>query len=102
MAYILRSIAVIGVIALNSPVHGEKTDPSGPIAAAHTLARSAARIDAHGAVQGLTAAREAAQILAGLDPETRQRLVAMALPGNEARPETKSETRGRAAGAGTR
>jgi hypothetical protein len=79
MAYILRSIAVIGVIALNSPVHDEKSD-GGAAATIRGIAQSAARIDAQSAVQGMTAAREAAEIMAGLDPETRQRLLAMALP----------------------
>jgi hypothetical protein len=93
MAYILRSIAVIGVIALNSPVHGEKPADGGTLAAAHRLAKSAARIDAHGAVQGLTAAREAAQILAGLDPETRQRVLAMALPSGKGEREVAAKLR---------
>ncbi|MDP3408951.1 hypothetical protein [Bosea sp. (in: a-proteobacteria)] len=77
MAYILRSLAVIGVIAAYSPVHGERAEEHGPVATARNLGRAAATIDAHGAMSGLTAAREAAQILAGLDPETRQRLMAM-------------------------
>ena len=82
MAYILRSLAVIGVIALNSPVHGEKPDESGTIATVRNVAKAAAQIDAHGSLPGMTtssitAAREAAQIFAGLDPETRQRLIAM-------------------------
>lgn len=82
MAYILRSLAVIGVIALNSPVHGEKSEESGAAATVRSVARTAAQVDAHGGLSGMTtssitAAREAAQILAGLDPETRQRLIAM-------------------------
>jgi len=81
MAYILRSLAVIGVIALNSPVESEKPADGGAIATARRLVKSATQIDAGGAAQSLTAAREAAQILAGLDPETRQRVLAMALPG---------------------
>jgi hypothetical protein len=80
MAYILRSLAVIGVIALNSPVQSEKPTDGGAIATARRLVKSATQIDADGAAQSLSAAREAAQILAGLDPETRQRLIAMALP----------------------
>ena len=77
MAYILRSLAVIGVIALNSPVHGEKSDASDTVATVRHVARAAVQIDAHSAMSSLTAAREAAQILAGLDPETRQRVMAL-------------------------
>jgi len=80
MAYILRSLAVIGVIALNSPVQSEKAADGGTIATARRLAKSVGQIDVDSAAQNLSAAREAAQILAGLDPETRQRLLAMALP----------------------
>jgi hypothetical protein len=86
MAYILRSLAVIGVIALNSPVHDGKSMASSAVDAARGVAKSAARIDSHGAMQSLTAAREAAQILAGLDPDTRQRVLSLALPGATARP----------------
>ena len=77
MAYLLRSLAVIGVIAAYSPVHGERTEDHGPVATVRSLGKAAAKIDAHSAMSGLTAARETAQILAGLDPETRQRLMAM-------------------------
>lgn len=78
MAYILRSLAVIGVIALNSPVHGGKSadhdrGPRAPEQAAH-----AALAEIRGANGALSAAREAAQILAGLDPETRERLLTLA------------------------
>lgn len=83
MAYILRSLAVIGVIALYSPIHGESAGEGGPAATVRNVAKAAAQIDAHGGLAGMTtssitAAREAAQILAGLDPETRQRLLTMA------------------------
>jgi hypothetical protein len=82
MAYILRSLVVIGVIALNSPIHGEKPDEGGTVVTVRSVARAASQIDAHGAMSSITtssitAAREAAQILAGLDPETRERLIAM-------------------------
>ena len=87
MAYILRSIVVVGVIALQSPVHGERPANGGAIATARHLAKSATQIDTDGAMQSLSAAREAAQILAGLDPETRQRLLAMALPAMAGRSE---------------
>lgn len=87
MAYILRSLAVIGVIALNSPVQSEKHAGTEIGAAAQRLARSASQIDVDSAAQSLSAARETAQILAGLDPETRQRLLAMALPALSGRAE---------------
>ncbi|OYW67524.1 MAG: hypothetical protein B7Z40_06930 [Bosea sp. 12-68-7] len=78
MAYILRSLAVIGVIALNSPVHGERSQEYDAAATARRVAASLPRVDAPAAMSSLTAAREAAQIFAGLDPETRQRLIEMA------------------------
>jgi hypothetical protein len=93
MAYILRSLAVIGVIALNSPIHGEKPhEGNGTVETVRSVARAAAQIDAHGALSGMTtssitAAREAAQILAGLDPETRERLMAMTAPAAASRSE---------------
>jgi hypothetical protein len=79
MAYILRSLAVIGVIALNSPVHGGKPAEDGLVANARRVARAATQIDARHAAQSLTAARETAQIIAGLDAETRQRLTALVI-----------------------
>jgi hypothetical protein len=97
MAYILRSLAVIGVIALNSPVHGERSDEAGPVATVRNVARVAAQIDRHGAMSSLTAAREAAQILAGLDPETRQRVMALT-----AAAASRSDGREREAGTPTR
>ncbi|OYW97983.1 MAG: hypothetical protein B7Z14_16160 [Bosea sp. 32-68-6] len=78
MAYILRSLAVIGVIALNSPVHGERSQEHDAATTARKVAASLPRVDAPAAMSSLTAAREAAQIFAGLDPETRQRLIEMA------------------------
>ncbi|MDP3604066.1 MAG: hypothetical protein Q8R85_23170 [Bosea sp. (in: a-proteobacteria)] len=78
MAYILRSLAVIGVIALHSPVHGERSQEQDTAATARKVAASLPRVDAPAAMSSLTAAREAAQIFAGLDPETRQRLIEMA------------------------
>ena len=76
MAYVLRSLAIIGVIALNSPVHGGKS-PEGTVAeAARSALRSASGIDVKAAAGGVMAAREAAEILAGLDAETRGRLLA--------------------------
>lgn len=78
MAYILRSLAVIGVIALHSPVHGERSQEHDTAATARRVAASLPRVDAPAAMSSLTAAREAAQIFAGLDPETRQRLIEIA------------------------
>lgn len=80
MAYILRSLAVIGVIALNSPVRDKAPAETDALATAKTLVKAAGQINAASAMQGLSSAREAAQILAGLDPETRQRVLAMAVP----------------------
>lgn len=98
MAYILRSLAVIGVIALNSPVHGERSEPGGTVATVRNVARAATQIDAHSAMSSITAARETAQILAGLDPETRQRLMALAA----AAASGKSEARERGPATATR
>ncbi|PTM38917.1 hypothetical protein C8D03_0392 [Bosea sp. 124] len=81
MAYILRSLAVIGVIALNSPVQSEKPDDGGAVARVRSVARAAAQVDPQSAMSSVTAARETAQILAGLDPETRQRVMALATAG---------------------
>ncbi|HEV7259902.1 MAG TPA: hypothetical protein VGN82_19115 [Bosea sp. (in: a-proteobacteria)] len=99
MAYILRSLAVIGVIALNSPVHGEKPDDGGHSAATvRSVARTAAQIDAHGAMSmttsSITAAREAAQILAGLDPATRERLMAITAAAAASRSEGRERSTG--------
>jgi len=74
MAFIFRSIAVIGIIALNSPVHGDKAWQSDLVEKAGNGARAAAHIDRRHAAQTLTAAREAAELIAGLDPETRKHL----------------------------
>ncbi|AMJ59051.1 hypothetical protein [Bosea sp. PAMC 26642] len=76
MAYILRSLAIIGTIALNSPVHGGKSNDGAGVEAARTAFRTAAKIDPKTAANGLMAAREAAEILAGLEPATRERFLA--------------------------
>lgn len=83
MAYILRSLAVIGVIALNSPVHGSKSagDEHAPVAREHAwpaLPIDMRALETRGGTGALSAAREAAEILAGLDPETRERLLTLA------------------------
>jgi hypothetical protein len=85
MAYILRSLAVIGVIALNSPVHGGRSDGDGPGESVRSAARLASQIDARSAVQGVAAAREAAEILAGLDPDTRKRVLDLTLQATASR-----------------
>ncbi len=85
MAYILRSLAVIGVIALNSPVNGGRSDSGGAVETVRAAARVAGQIDARGAMSGVAAAREAAEILAGLDPDTRKRLLDMTLQAAAAR-----------------
>lgn len=76
MAYLLRSLAIIGVIALNSPVHGGKSADATVAGTARAALRNTTGIDAKAAASSLMAAREAAQILAGLDAETRERLLA--------------------------
>lgn len=78
MAYILRSLAIIGVIALNSPVLSEKSSEDS--AGAKRVVQQAPRIDLQSASRNLAAARETAQVLAGLDPDTRRRLLELALP----------------------
>lgn len=78
MAYILRSLAVIGVIALNSPANNDRSDAHHARAMTTSVARSVNSLQPHEAASSLTAAREAAQIIAGLDPETRQRLLEIA------------------------
>lgn len=78
MAYLMRSLAVIGVIAFNSPVHSGKSETEGAREALRSVASVASQIDAKSAMNGVAAAREAAQILAGLDPETRSRVLSLA------------------------
>lgn len=84
MAYILRSMAVIGVIAWNSPVFSERSPPPTEHAAPKT-ASAPARIapqrglDIATLAAGGTASREALEILSNLDPETRNRLIEIGL-----------------------
>lgn len=77
MAHFLRKVAIIGLIAWNSPVHGgkpaEATLPQTVRQAVET-----AQAGARGVTGSLTAAREAAQILAGLDPAMRERVLSAA------------------------
>lgn len=77
MAYFLRKIAIIGLIAMNSPVHGGKpAEAELPQAVKQAVnAVKVIQAEPRAATGSLTAAREAAQILAGLDPETRGRVL---------------------------
>ncbi|WID95692.1 hypothetical protein QO058_23515 [Bosea vestrisii] len=78
MAYLLRSLAIVGVIALNSPVHGTKSEPETIVVDAKAAIAILAKIDPKAALQGAVSLREAAEVLAGLEPETRARVLAMA------------------------
>lgn len=88
MAYLLRSLAIVGVIALNSPVHGTKSEPDTLMVDAKAAIAVLAKIDPKAALQGAASLREAAEVLAGLEPETRARVLALAANaatrGNEA------------------
>ncbi len=77
MAYLMRSLALIGIIAFNSPVHGEKNADRAD-AATREIAQAIGRLEPEALVTGVAAAREAAQILSGLDPQTRSRVLALA------------------------
>ena len=84
MAYILRSMAVIGVIAWNSPVFSERPPVPPEHAAPKTTSapvRSSPQrgLDVATLAAGGTAAREALEILSNLDPETRNRLIEIGL-----------------------
>ena len=78
MAYLLRSLAIVGVIALNSPVHGTKSEPDTLMVDARAAIAILAKIDPKAALQGAASVREAAEVLAGLEPETRARVLALA------------------------
>lgn len=78
MAYLLRSLAIVGVIALNSPVHGTKSESEAIVVDAKAAIAILAKIDPKAALQGAVSLREAAEVLAGLEPETRARVLAMA------------------------
>ena len=74
MAYLLRKIAIIGLIAVNSPVHsGKPTDAALPQAVRQGA--EAVRAEGRTVAGSLTAAREAAEILAGMDPALRERIL---------------------------
>ena len=71
---LLRKIAIIGLIAVNSPVHsGKPTDTDLPQAVRQ--AAETARTETRNVAGSLTAAREAAEILAGMDPVLRERIL---------------------------
>ncbi|WP_332684328.1 hypothetical protein [Bosea sp. (in: a-proteobacteria)] len=78
MAYLLRSLALIGVIALNSPVHGTRSEPDAAPFDAKAAITVLAKFDPKAALEGATSLREAAEVLAGLEPETRARVLALA------------------------
>jgi hypothetical protein len=74
MAYLLRKIAIIGLIAVNSPVHsGKPADAALPQAVRQTS--ETVRGETRNVAGSLTAAREAAEILAGMDPVLRERIL---------------------------
>lgn len=82
MGYILRSIAVIGVIALNSPVREPNAAPPElPVREMATAMEILTKLDPKAAASGAPGLREAAEILAGLEPETRARFMALAANG---------------------
>jgi hypothetical protein len=66
------------VIALNSPVHSTKVDPEATIIDAKAAIEILAKIDPKAALQGASSLHEAAEVLAGLEPQTRARMLALA------------------------
>lgn len=74
MAHLLRKIAIIGLIAVNSPVHsGKPADGASPQMARQIT--ETVRAEGRAVAGSLTAAREAAEILAGMDPVLRERIL---------------------------
>ena len=74
MAHLLRKIAIIGLIAVNSPVHsGKPADAALPQAVRQ--AAETVRAEGRSVASSLTAAREAAEILVGMDPVLRERIL---------------------------
>ena len=74
MAHLLRKIAIIGLIAVNSPVHsGKPADADLPQAVRQVT--ETVRAEGRAVAGSLTAAREAAEILAGMDPALRERIL---------------------------
>jgi Mg/Co/Ni transporter MgtE len=85
MAYFLRKVAIIGLIAVNSPVHsGKPADASLPQNVRHAV--EAAQTGVRHAAGSMTAAREAAEILSGLDPALRERILNAAMTTATAKP----------------
>lgn len=78
MAYLLRSLAIIGAIAVHSPTHRE-ADTATTQAAARRQEAPARGLDLRQGAESLLAAREAAEILAGLDPALREKVIALGL-----------------------
>lgn len=74
MAHLLRKIAIIGLIAVNSPVHGGKPADADLPQAVRRVSETV-RAEARNVAGSLTAAREAAEILAGMDPVLRERIL---------------------------
>ena len=74
MAYLLRKIAIIGLIAVNSPVHSGKPAAADLPQAARQVTETV-RTETRNVAGSLTAAREAAEILAGMDPILRERIL---------------------------
>lgn len=72
MAHFLRKVAIIGFIAINSPLMAGKSEEAQVSAA---IEKAAAVLKPHAATGSVSAAREAAEILAGLDPQLRDRLL---------------------------
>ncbi|QEL23183.1 hypothetical protein FQV39_11810 [Bosea sp. F3-2] len=88
MAHFLRKVAIIGLIAVNSPVHGNKpAETTLPQTVRHAV--ETAQASARNAAGSLTAAREAAEILAGLDPAMRERILNTAMTTATAKPTTR-------------
>ena len=88
MAHFLRKVAIIGLIAVNSPVHGGKpADATLPQAVQQAV--ETVRAETRNVTGSLTAAREAAQILAGLDPAMRERILNAAMTTASGKPATR-------------
>jgi len=88
MAHFLRKVAIIGFIAVNSPVHsGKPADTTLPQAVRQAV--ESAQAGARNAAGSLTAAREAAEILAGLDPVMRERILNTAMTTATAKPSSR-------------
>lgn len=78
MAHLMRKVAIIGFIAMNSPLLAGKSDEAPVTAPAVHQAAAASAHMVRAGNGGLTTAREAAQILAALDPAIRERVLGAA------------------------